>query len=195
MLSVVDSKMRWLRSSAIRVNPMPADVYPRGMHPEVGVERMAHHAVRLTVHRRRHGRGRVVVRHPFRQRELGCSVVVLVRSVADVDVHVRTGRETKLSITADVRASPSTVDRFERQGRGELIVCGTSGSPASLSVPTDTYAVARDRYGSFTDAEPVHRDERIARRQCQPAARRCRGDVGDAERIVEDDRGDVVVEP
>ena len=37
----------------------------------------------------------------------------------------------------------------------ELIVCGTSGSPASLSVPTDAYAVARERCGSFTDARPL----------------------------------------
>src|SRR5262245_64571139 len=65
------------------------------------------------------------------------------------------GRDTNVSVAADVRASPFTVVR----GSGDvttavLIVCGMIGSPASVSLPADTYAVARDRPGSRTDARP-----------------------------------------
>src|SRR4030095_2828663 len=67
----------------------------------------------------------------------------------------RFGRDTKVKFIAVVRASPSTVVR----GRGavttvELIVCGMIGSPASVSQPVETYAVARERAGRRTEASP-----------------------------------------
>ena len=87
-LSVVDSKMRW---RAILGEPREADAgrcKPLREYPEVGIERMSHHAERLGVHGRRHGGWRVVVGDPLRHGELRRPVVVVVRSIADVDVDV-----------------------------------------------------------------------------------------------------------
>src|SRR5918995_207627 len=67
----------------------------------------------------------------------------------------RVGRDTKLSVTAVVRAAPSTSLRSRGAvALAALIVCGISGSPASFSEPTDTYAVALERRGSLTDPIP-----------------------------------------
>ena len=66
------------------------------------------------------------------------------------------GRDTKLKFVPTVRASPSTT--FLWSGAGVfavLMVCGINGSPASVSDPTETYAVARERCGSLTEAMPL----------------------------------------
>ena len=56
------------------------------------------------------------------------------------------GRETNVSVTAEVRASPSTTSRSSAAGVSmALIVCKPIGAPASFRVPADTYAVARER--------------------------------------------------
>ncbi len=68
---------------------------------------------------------------------------------------VRVGRDTKLSDTDEVRASPSTVPRSSGSVvKDELMVCGIKGSPASLSVPIDPYAITRERRGNLKDARP-----------------------------------------
>src|SRR4029079_748411 len=68
-----------------------------------------------------------------------------------------TGCETNERLIDPVRASPFTV--WRGSGRicaaiAVLIVWGMIGAPASVSDPTETYAVARDRPGSFSDAMP-----------------------------------------
>src|SRR5215218_8675079 len=68
----------------------------------------------------------------------------------------RTGRETKLRLTDDSRASPSTVERSSgRVVIDVLMVWGTSGWPASFNVPADAYAVTRDLCGRRSDAMPL----------------------------------------
>jgi hypothetical protein len=68
----------------------------------------------------------------------------------------RKGLETKLTFIDVTRASPSTVERGSGAAlMAVLMVCGTSGSPASSSVAIDAWAVTRDRRGSFSDASPL----------------------------------------
>ena len=106
----------------------------------------------------------------------------------------RVGRDTNVRLTADVRASPSTrpapaarsccrVDRLRHQR-----IAGVVELPH------------RDVRGRARSCRQLHRrhavdaDERVARRQRVAPSRRRRRDVGHAERIVEGDRGVVVVE-
>src|SRR5262245_32392488 len=68
----------------------------------------------------------------------------------------RVGRDTNVRVNAVVFASPSTVVRANGAvTTAVLIVWAINGSPASVSQPVDTYAVARVRAGSRMDASPL----------------------------------------
>ena len=142
-----------------------------------------------------HGGDAVVVGHPLRHREFGRPIVEVVLPIAgrEVDVASRPGDEGEI----DRRRPRLTVHRGarERRRRQRRIDRLRHDRIAGVGEPADRHE--RARAGAMRQLhghETVDAVVRVGRRERQASPRRRRRAVNRAERIVEDDRRDVVVE-